>query len=223
MVAQSRGGILGLLVIGLLLVAGSRRPVRSGLVLVACLGMAAPLMPDNFWERMRKTEIKEDTKVSGDDLSNKRRIELPRAGILMWQANPVLGVGPGNYKANSAVYNPVLWELNGPGIGHNTFVEILAEHGLWGSACFLGILLLSLRTCNRTMRLHPDHPELVAAARALKIGLYGFVSSAVFLSAQFSKFYWLALFLGHALDRISRQQIESTLSPLGGARRESTP
>jgi O-antigen ligase len=223
MVAQSRGGVLGLLVVGLLLVLSSARPVRSGILLVACLGVAAPLMPANFWERMKKTEIKEDTKVAGDDLSNRRRIELPRSGVLMWQENRILGVGPGNYKENSAVYNPILWELNGPGIAHNTFVEILAEHGLWGVGCFLGIFLLTVRTCNRAIRLHADLPDLVASARALKIGLYGFASSAVFLSAQFSKFYWLALFLAHAVDRISRSETERTLSPLGGSIRETRP
>lgn len=214
MVAQSRGGVLGVLILAALGILNSRRPVAAGLGLVLALGIAAPLMPANFWERMKKTEVKEETKVSGDDLSNKRRIELPRSGILMWQANPVLGVGPGNYKENSAVYNPILWELNGPGIAHNTFVEILAEHGLWGVVCFLGIFLLSVRTCNRTARLHPDHENLVTYAKAFKIGMYGFWASAVFLSAQYSKFYWLALFLGHALDRVSREIIQGSLKTL---------
>ncbi|MEN9306665.1 MAG: hypothetical protein RL173_597, partial [Fibrobacterota bacterium] len=132
MVAQSRGGILGVLIVAGLAALNSKRPILTGIGICLALGIAAPMMPDNFWERMKKTEIKEDTKVSGDDLSNKRRIELPRSGVLMWQANPILGVGPGNYKENSAVYNPILWELNGPGIAHNTFVEIIAEHGIWG-------------------------------------------------------------------------------------------
>lgn len=223
MVSQSRGGILGVLVIAVLGVLNSKRPVAALVGLSLALGSAAPLMPDNFWERMRKTEIKEDTKVSGDDLSNRRRIELPRAGIMMWDANPVLGVGPGNYKENSAVYNPVLWELNGPGIAHNTFVEILAEHGVWGSVCFLSIFLLAVRTNNRVARAHPDQPEMVAFAKALKIGLYGFASSAVFLSAQFSKFYWLALFLGHALDRISRTVVADALGGFGSEAKKGMP
>lgn len=214
MISQSRGGILGALVIGALYILSSRNVVRSVILGAFCLWSASLFMPDNFWERMKKTEIKETNKVAGDDLSNKRRIELPRAGILMFQDNPILGVGPGNYKDNSAKYNPILWELNGPGIAHNTFVEILAELGLFGTFCFLGMNLLSVTTLNRLVRRHPEDIEFAQMAKAIKIGLYAFFASAVFLSAEFSKFYWLAIFLTSAMERVSRGKVSTLVNAL---------
>ncbi|MDB9744231.1 O-antigen ligase family protein, partial [Fibrobacterales bacterium] len=154
----------------------------------------------------KKVEVKETTEVAGDDLSNKRRIELPRAGLIMYAANPVFGVGPGNYKDNSAKYNPILWDLNGPGVAHNTYLEIMAETGTIGFLLFLGILIGLIRGFNKVMNSHSGNLILFSQSLALKISLYGYSFAAIFLSAQFSKFYWLIVFVGIGIQRVAKME-----------------
>ncbi|MGL1904352.1 MAG: O-antigen ligase family protein [Fibrobacterales bacterium] len=202
MVAQSRGGMLGLgIIIGIYLLHSTQK-LRSAILTVLICTIGLLFMPDNFWTRLEKgVSVKETTEVAGDDLSNKRRIELPRAGLLMYSANPILGVGLGNYKSQSAIYNPILWEINGPGVAHNTYIEILGETGTLGSLLFLGILFFTISTLNTIIRHHRDSIIISSQALALKVGIYGYAFTAIFLTAQYSKFYWLVLFIAIALKR----------------------
>ena len=205
-VAQSRGGFLGVIIMILLYIISSKKKFKSSFIAVTGLAIGLLFMPANFWERVKKIEVKETTEIAGDDLSNKRRVELPRAGFLMWSANPIFGVGLGNYKENSIIYNPILNEINGPGVAHNTYIEMLGETGVFGFLLYLSIFFGSIRVLNKILRRHPDSPFLYNSARSLKISMYCFFISAIFLSAQYSKFYWLLVFLIFSLHRCAKNE-----------------
>ncbi len=210
MVSQSRGGMLGLSIIITLYILHSPRVIQTAAICMIVVSIGLLFMPDNFWKRLEKgVSVKETTEVAGDDLSNKRRVELPRAGLLMYQGNPVFGVGLGNYKEMSAVYNPILWEINGPGVAHNTYIEILGETGTIGAALFLGIMLFTVTGLNRMIRSHRENIMITSQAIALKIGIYGYAVSAVFLTAQYSKFYWLVIFIALALFKYVKKYEKS--------------
>lgn len=204
LVGQSRGGIIGMVILGFLYWLNSKKKIRGIALSLLLCGIAAAFVPANFWDRLSKNKVSESTDLSGDDLSNKRRVELPRAGFLMYKANPIFGVGPGNYKENSAVHNPILWDLQGPGVAHNTFLEVLGETGTVGMILFIGILLGLIRTLNKVMNSHSGNINIYSQALALKISLYVYSFTAFFLSAQFSKFYWLIIFVGIAVQKVSK-------------------
>lgn len=206
LVGQSRGGIIGCLLLGFLYWLNAKRKIRGVAIGLLFCGLGAFFVPDNFWDRIKKVEVKETTEVAGDDLSNKRRIELPRAGLIMYAANPIFGVGPGNYKENSAKYNPILWDLNGPGVAHNTYLEIIGETGTVGLFLFLGTLAGLIRGFNKVMNSHAGNINLFSQSLALKISLYGYSFAAIFLSAQFSKFYWLIIFVGIGIQRVAKME-----------------
>lgn len=203
LVGQSRGGLIGFCLLGMIYWINSQAKFKS-LIRIIALGLIVALMlPDNFWIRIQKMSVQKTTEVSGDDLSNKRRVELPAAGYTMFLENPITGVGPGNYKKESIKYNPILRDIGGPGIAHNTYIEILAEMGLSGILLFAYIVFGSIHRLNRIMTLHREDVFLFQSALALKCGFYCFLFSAIFLSAQFSKFFWLSVFITIVFHKIS--------------------
>ena len=211
-VSQSRGGFLGVSIITALYILTARQKFKAFSFATVLMVTGLLFMPANFWDRIQKVEVKETTDVAGDDLSNRRRIELPRSGILMFMDNKVWGVGPGNFKENSAVYNPILWELNGPGVAHNTFIELLGELGLFGTTCFMLIFMITLKRLKQIRVKHKSDKFIHQFSLAITIGILAFILCSNFLSAQFSKFYWLAIFLTIPLNTISINEIKSILT-----------
>lgn len=202
MVGQSRGGMIGLVIIAANYFRSSKAKLHLTILMLCALPVGAMLMPANFWERIQNFEVEESTDVSGDAQSNKRRVELPRAGILMFKAKPILGVGLGNYKVNSARYNPILKYIGGPGIAHNTYVEMLGEGGIVGFTLFSGTLVVSMFLFGGISRRTADGTVAKESSKAMLYALFAYSFSAIFLTAQYSKFYWLLIFLGVALVRI---------------------
>lgn len=212
LVGQSRGGLIGFCLLGFIYWLNSKKMIKSMFKIILMAGLVALFLPDNFWIRIQKMSVKNTTEVSGDDLSNKRRVELPRAGYIMFLDNPILGVGPGNYKKQSIIYNPMLRDIGGPGIAHNTYIEILAEMGLGGALLFISIVLITLKNLRKVANFHEEKEFLYQAPLALKAGIFCYLFSAVFLSAQYSKYFWLCIFCSLVLAKINHHIVQ-TRSP----------
>ena len=111
-----------------------------------------------------------------------QRAALTLAGLLMFQAHPIVGVGPGGFGTALDHYGaqiPWLWDYVGS--AHNSYVHMAAETGLVGLiallAFFAGGLLVLIREARR-MRKDASVPEdVVRLHRAL---LWSFaIASAV--------------------------------------------
>ncbi|RMD96140.1 MAG: O-antigen ligase family protein [Bacteroidetes bacterium] len=83
-----------------------------------------------------------------------QRITIWKSSWEMWRANPVLGVGSGNFKAHyltsqarTLEKNPEMPSMGATDNAHSVFFHLLAEHGLAGLALWLvvsGLLLMLL-------------------------------------------------------------------------------
>ena len=90
-------------------------------------------------------------------------------------------------------------------IAHNSFLEIAAEFGLPALGVFLLLLGATFATLKRAMRFGPSPQSRAIAgwAEGLRSGLIGFLVSAFFISAQYEKVLWLAVFVTITLGAIA--------------------
>jgi O-antigen ligase len=131
------------------------------------------------------------------DQSAGGRVESWAAGLRMFKASPVWGVGLGFYMDHH------------PYVAHNSYVQCFAEVGFVGFTLWLAIILSTLRELNVVRRELADVPEasgLVRQATACKLSLAGFLTGALFLSRTYSPFLFLLVALGTALGAAARAQ-----------------
>ena len=82
-----------------------------------------------------------------------QRFVLTQAGVLMFLAHPLVGVGPGGFEAGLDEFGllvPGLWDFVGS--AHNAYVHIAAETGILGVVALVGLLFSTLWTLFRTVR-----------------------------------------------------------------------
>jgi O-antigen ligase len=140
---------------------------------------------------------------AGLEASNRAHEALFWAALRMINDNPIFGVGPLNFKALSTQYTG----LSQGNIAHNSFLEIAAEFGLPMLAVFLLLIVTTFRTLNAATRLAgTDRGWRIAGwAEGLRSGLLGFLVAGFFISAQYEKMLWLAVFVTIVLGRFARQ------------------
>jgi O-antigen ligase len=173
----SRGGLMGLIaVLGL---AGwkQKAPLVRAMMIVGLAGLL--LFGGMYWNRRAGfDDMSHDTTVN-------QRIATMVAGWRMFQASPLVGIGPGCSMFAYPLYVPP--ELNcGCEIQlvvHNSFVQVLSEEGILGFVPFMLLLGFSLfRAWN--LRRSP----LSSYAAALEVALWGFLVCS--LSGGFSFSWW---------------------------------
>jgi O-antigen ligase len=204
---SSRGGFLGLLVASMVFVY-RRRGLGGALGVVAVLLVALIAVPTDLGSRLwtiigdRSAEVPVSLAAS-----NRAHEALFWAALRMIADNPIFGVGPLNFKALSTLYTG----LAQGNIAHNSFLEIAAEFGLPVFAVFMMLIVTTFRTLNAATRLaHTDEGwRLAGWAEGLRSGLLGFVVSAFFISAQYEKLFWLAVFVTIVVGRFAREAAQA--------------
>jgi O-antigen ligase len=132
----------------------------------------------------------------------------------MVQANPVVGVGSGNYTIAESDY--LLFPgaiqrgdfiVDKPLVAHNIYLHVLAEMGVIGLALFLSLLALCIASAVRAVAIFRDRGEhaLEMLGRALVVALAAILAADFFVSEQYSKQLWLLLAMGPALLAIARR------------------
>jgi O-antigen ligase len=209
----SRGGFLALCVVGVYCVARSpRKMLGFGILGVVALGLLAVAGP-TFWNEIRSTT---DYQAGTGDV----RIEIWKAGLRMWQANPILGVGSGNFRWVIGDYQTAEQlakfgrSLGGSIIAHSLPVELLAELGLLGviptvlliglTWIGLGKIRLAKPGAGQASR-NPDLVRLSCYADALRAGILAVLVNGVFLSLLYYSHLWVLLAAGSALPFVHRR------------------
>lgn len=90
---------------------------------------------DTFTEGALSTRF-QDTDPSGRD-------EIVLADLEIWYENPIFGVGPG--RGMLYRYDYVGWVA-----AHTEFSRLLAEHGVFGAAAFLSLLVMAVQAVRRS-------------------------------------------------------------------------
>jgi putative inorganic carbon (HCO3(-)) transporter len=159
--------------------------------------------------RDRITEV-----TQGEAGQQEGRATIWKVGWRMFEAEPIHGVGAGNF-ANAALKFVVRPGeaprsdrlVSEPAVAHNSYLEMFSELGLVGGVLFLLLIGFSLvsaiRAAHLFERLRDRSMEVMS--RALLIALVATLAADFFISEEFSKQLWLLLALGPALLGIAMQ------------------
>jgi putative inorganic carbon (HCO3(-)) transporter len=216
----SRGGFIGLVLLGLLLLASNperlfrSRREKSMALLVVAVGMVAffsrPFVRDQVGTRVQSIyapKNKEDTTGSG-------RTNIWKAAARTAQENPVLGIGYGSFKyvSEELIYHTPGVDLEVYGgreegdnfAAHNTYLGTAAEIGITGLLLYIGVILSTGMALRRTAAraFAAGKPFVGRTAHALLVGLAGWTFATFFLSAETARMFWIIVGLSLALPKL---------------------
>jgi O-antigen ligase len=195
----SRGALIGLTCVGLLIFIKTRMTTRFALaaaVPVMAVVVAAAL-PQNTRVRLLSFSMESDGTTDAAESSRIRRYILERS-LIDTITHPIFGVGPGqfgNFEGQlrrdgeiklAAWINP-----------HNSYTQISSENGFPGILLYLaGIVspILLLRKMNKTARDNPRMREVYIATNCIMVSYTGFLVAITFLN--FAYFFYLPAFAG---------------------------
>ena len=214
--SASRGGMLGLGVVLLLIAVRYRKriPLHWRITSVVLLVVALRFAPATFWTRF---ETLKDPSADYNTFDETGRVAIWTRGLAYFASRPLWGVGLGQF--GQAEYE---WGVRTQGrtagfqslVPHSVWIQLLAEIGLLGFVGFLGLYLPTLRDVLksrlRTPSRAPPHPELQAMGDALGISIVGFFVCGTFLAMAYSPPAMLLAAIGMSYSRISRQAIAAT-------------
>ncbi|MDX6733485.1 MAG: hypothetical protein QOC54_3433 [Baekduia sp.] len=206
LLSLSRGGLLGLAaaVVVAIFVAGRWRPqVMAGATAVVVMAVGYFALFASLPAKERVTNVGGGT----------GRVDLWTVGWRMVQDHPVRGVGTGQFQTSSVHYllQPGAIQrgdfiLSQPKVAHNTYLNILSELGVVGTALFGAVLLFSLGCLLLAAReLRADGDErLEILVRGLLAGVGGYLVTLLFISENYAKLLWVVLALGPAMLAVVR-------------------
>jgi len=141
------------------------------------------------------------------------RVNLTRVAWLMFEANPVLGVGFGTYDSVKREYLPPDWSgwLN---TVHNRYLSTLSETGVVGISCFILMLLMVLLTAYRGIfRIRSEfRPYQIALVGGL-VAIYWEMAWDIFLDRQHEYLLWFIAALAVIVPRALPAEPSTVESP----------
>lgn len=146
----SRGGILGLVMVLLMLYWSTTTGARRALGLVLLLGIGAG---GTVWQFAAREENQAGHYSLAD--SEGSRLELWRAARKIIEQRPLLGVGSGRF-SDYARYYAELSHDNVGKVSHNTYLEVATGSGLLGLLAFVMMLWHIVRASTDRWRAAPS-------------------------------------------------------------------
>jgi O-antigen ligase len=223
-ISNSRGGFLGLLAVALYCVYYSPKRKAALAALAAGTLIALAAAGPQYWEEMGT--ITDTSEATADT-----RLELWAIASRMFAANPVFGVGPGNFRWNVGNYQSAEQlekfgrDLTYSIVVHSTYFEILSELGAVGALLYA---LIVVRTFRDLSRVRASAGPIRDTGRGVETGegrsmrcyslaisgsLVGFLVPAAFVSFTYFSHFWLMAALGVALCEIARHSATRPASP----------
>lgn len=190
----SRGGVIGLIAVSLVLIfqAAPKRRWSYVLGVAACAAVFTLAANETMTGRLRTVFAPQsDYNVT----EREGRLQIWRRGMKYMLTHPILGVGLGSFETAEGVLSGKRNE--GFGIrytaSHNAYVQVGAELGMIGLAAFLAALWSAARGCGRIRRLavsdHSVHPQIAdeeaRLAAASYCALIGVATTIFFLSLAY--------------------------------------
>lgn len=203
----SRGAFVGLLTIIIVMFVFSR--YRAFIMVMAVAGLLMiPLLPAQTLARLTSIVFDPGEKIqqasTADEAANiasqMQRQHLFWKSIEFTVANPLFGVGPGQF-AEALWAKSVEMNRHEAVLGtHNTYTQISSESGLVGVAVYIAVIVISMRASYRVYRHAMNIPELEdlsVIAIVLMALLSSYAVNALFHHLGYSGL--LALLVGQAI------------------------
>jgi probable O-glycosylation ligase (exosortase A-associated) len=199
-VTQSRGGILALFTMGLLVLVQYRRQARTFAVLVLVAGVIGLAAPPDVWTRLGGLSKAGDSETLGQvdvEGSADQRFEIWRVAGAIIADHPVTGVGLGGYPkthqeyALSSRFKPI---ARGSRDTHSIYLNVMAETGVVGFILLMGMMLTALWQGWRAAKdLETRDPSAAKQMWTLNIGLIAFMQAGIFASLHRVAFVYVYL------------------------------
>jgi putative inorganic carbon (HCO3(-)) transporter len=207
--SYSRGAVLGF---GAVLLALGLRSRRKTLVVVGALATVAfvwSFAPQQWFERMETIERYEE------DRSAQMRLESWYVFYRVGLDRPLLGAGFWGPAADEVFYAYLPDAIRAQN-AHNSFLNVLGEHGVIALGVYVALIGSCLLTLQRLQR--PRHgvapPGWVASyAAAIQVAIVGYVAAGMFLSAAYLEFFYNLVGLTVVLKVLARRESESAARP----------
>jgi len=195
-----------------------RHLLALGLAFVVIVPIAMPDYAYRIFTLFRAVGVQDAQKGSSKtlDASMRGRATENLAALKIFLDHPVIGVGPGQTQMYTAKYggDSGLSRLEGTRQAHNMYLGVISDDGLLGFCTFISIFLATLSGLLKIRRKYSEsNPELTGLAIGLTLSIVAFMSSAVFLSSAYERFYWLIMALAGVTIHIVHRQEESTPEP----------
>lgn len=205
--SASRGGLLGLVVIGLAGMLASRQKVRYLVGALIVGWVVIQTAPESWWQRM-------DTIQAADqDSSFMGRVIVWKLSTLIALDHPLLGGGlhavqvPNVWAAYVSQFDRLSFiptdapDIN-PHAAHSIYFEVLGDTGFLGLFIFLGMIAASFYSnwqITAAARGRPDLDWAVSLGRQVRVSLLVFVVSGALLSAAYHDLIFILFALSSAL------------------------
>jgi hypothetical protein len=202
----SRGGVLGLAVVGALLVIRSPRRLRTVAAIAIAAVVVIPLTPSGYLDRLGALGDVGAIE-SGIDPSVRARTAEMTAAVRMFSADPLTGVGYGTFAVR---YPETVRDLGidlraTPREAHNLLLQFAAEMGVVGLLLLAGTaaaVIGSIRSGRRRFRAISDLRG-DGIGYAVAASLAGYLVTSIFLHLDFARLAWLIVGIGLALPRVA--------------------
>lgn len=203
----SRGGLLGMAVIGGLLALKSRHKLIAITVVVAATAAVLYIMPDKWSQRMDTIET-----YQADD-SAMSRLNAWRLAWRLGLARPVLGWGP-QAMEDKSLYDTYFPDSSTKNDVHSSYFQILSELGFPGLAVFVFLLVWSvvkLQRLGQRFRGSGQHEWVANYADMFQVSIVAYAVSGAFLELAAFDLYYQIIGFTIVLEELTR----GLLMPIG--------
>lgn len=217
--SQSRGALVGLFAMAVVLGLKSKHPFRFTLGLAVLLAVGVAFMPDSWTQRM------DTIQNYSEDNSALSRLYTWRTLLNVAIDRPLVGAG---FRADSLrifeAYAPVGPEYNvfqgKVWVAHSIYFQALGEHGFPGLMLFLGIWLWTWRAAGRVAKDAEKDPELATwmplLMRMCQTSLVAYGAGGAFLSLMLLDLpYYILAFVTLCRCELDERQRLAKAAPAG--------
>ena len=194
--SASRMGMALMAVTLLVLVLRARRARPYAALGLVVLGVVLTRLPSKYWIRFTDLGQLGDILI---DRSLRLRQHALEAGWEMFTTHPWLGVGLGNFPAETPRSMSVpLWS-------HNTYLDVAATLGVFGFAAFVVWQLSALAMVGRAYRLWGigNQPRERSLAFSIGASLVLIYAGALTLDLAFDPLVWIFMGMANAARRLA--------------------
>ncbi|MDW8298698.1 MAG: O-antigen ligase family protein [Anaerolineae bacterium] len=220
----SRGGFLALVVVTVLLVLDRKyNLLRVALVGAIMVAILIPILPSGYVSRvMTLSDAVASDPTMQTEASFRGRTSEMLIALQMFAENPILGVGKRNYQALYIEYSSVLGldpRLESRQ-AHSLYLELMAEMGTLGILAFSSILAALFWSTARARRQFRalGRPDLAAWTASLQLGIVSYLTTSIFLHADYARYMWIMFALAASASVLSQAMTERR----NAAQRESS-
>jgi putative inorganic carbon (HCO3(-)) transporter len=209
----SRGGFVGLLVLGVLLLKGNKHKIRTIVLLAVAAAALYAIMPDDYVGRI------DTIKTADADNSFMTRVVSWKINLLIALDHPFFGGGPyaslnwgvwmTYLPASTTLFFPTMFYGNRTLVAHSIYFQALGDTGFVGFFLFFGMIGTAVLYCSRIQRIAKKNPELAWAgdlARAMQVSFLVYCVAGAALSLNYFELVYILIAMISRLHQTVREQ-----------------